>query len=448
MGGNDGVWAPGRRRLTVGLVVTITLFASEALAIATVMPDVARDLGRAGYGAAFSSFFLGSVVGALVGGPAADRYGPAPPLLAAGLLFAVGLLGGGGASAMWVLVAARALQGVGAGTSAPVSYAAIGRAYPEAARIRMFTVASTAWVVPGVVGPGLAGAVAGWFGWRWVFWGLLPLVVVALVATVPPLLRLGRVPGAETEALPSPVVAAVGLAGAVGLALAALERHSLLGGVAFGAAAVVVGFWPALLLLPAGLFRLRRGVPASVLTRGLLAWSFTGVDAFVPLSITAVRGRSVLFASVAVTLVPLVWTAGSWAADRSLERRGAPWLVRRGLLILVAGVALQGLFLVLRVPLLVGLVGTGVAGFGIGLAYSPLSATVLSLARQGEEGRASSSLTLFENLGFAIGPGVTGALVAFAERGRFSLVTALGAGWAICGAMGVAGSLLAGRLTA
>ena len=87
--GNDGVWSPGRRRLTIGLVVTITLFASEALAVATVMPDVALDLGRAGYGAAFSAFFLGSVVGALVGGPAADRYGPAPPLAVAGLIFAV-----------------------------------------------------------------------------------------------------------------------------------------------------------------------------------------------------------------------------------------------------------------------------------------------------------------------------------------------------------------------
>jgi hypothetical protein len=41
----DGVWAPARRRLTLGLVMTITLVAFEALAISTVMPVVADDLG-------------------------------------------------------------------------------------------------------------------------------------------------------------------------------------------------------------------------------------------------------------------------------------------------------------------------------------------------------------------------------------------------------------------
>ena len=121
-------------------------------------------------------------------------------------------------------------------------------------------------------------------------------------------------------------------------------------------------------------------------------------------------------------------------------------MVRRGLLILAAGVALQCLLLVGRIPLVIGLAGIIVAGFGIGLAYSPLSATVLRLAPVGEEGRASSSLTLFENLGFAIGPGVTGALVGWAERGKFSLAVGLGVGWVIAGVMGLLGALLAGRL--
>ena len=44
----DGVWAPARRRLTTGLVLTITLVAFEALAIATVMPVVSDDLGGLG----------------------------------------------------------------------------------------------------------------------------------------------------------------------------------------------------------------------------------------------------------------------------------------------------------------------------------------------------------------------------------------------------------------
>src|SRR4029079_4122860 len=63
-------------------------------------------------------------------------------------------------------------------------------ACPESARLRMFAVISTAWVLPGVLGPGLAGLVAEHAGWRWGFLGLLPLVAVAVGAALPPLRRV------------------------------------------------------------------------------------------------------------------------------------------------------------------------------------------------------------------------------------------------------------------
>jgi MFS family permease len=76
----DGVWAPARRRLTTGLVLTITLVAFEALAIATVMPVVSDDLGGLGlYGWVFSGFFLGNLLGILMAGDAADRLGTRAP---------------------------------------------------------------------------------------------------------------------------------------------------------------------------------------------------------------------------------------------------------------------------------------------------------------------------------------------------------------------------------
>ena len=78
---DDGVWAPARRRLTLGLVMTITLVAFEALAISTVMPVVKDDLGGlALYGWVFAGFFLGNLLGIVVAGQAADRRGTAFPL--------------------------------------------------------------------------------------------------------------------------------------------------------------------------------------------------------------------------------------------------------------------------------------------------------------------------------------------------------------------------------
>src|SRR5260370_22730471 len=76
----DGLWAPSRRALTAGLVLTITFVASEALAVVTVMPVVARHLGGLRlYGWVLSGVMLGSVIGIVAAGREADRRGPAVP---------------------------------------------------------------------------------------------------------------------------------------------------------------------------------------------------------------------------------------------------------------------------------------------------------------------------------------------------------------------------------
>jgi MFS family permease len=115
-GRTGGLWTPQTRALTVGLVLTITFVASEALAVVTVMPVVARDLGGLRlYGWVFSAFMLGSVVGIVAAGREADRRGPAVPFVAALILFASGLAIAGLAPSMEVLVGGRVLQGMGAG---------------------------------------------------------------------------------------------------------------------------------------------------------------------------------------------------------------------------------------------------------------------------------------------------------------------------------------------
>src|SRR2546430_10508046 len=186
-----GVWSPQRRALTTGLVLTITFVASEALAVVTVMPVVARDLGGLRlYGWVLSAVMLGSVVGIVAAGREADRRGPAVPFVAGVVLFGSGLAVAGLAPSMGVLVAGRVLQGLGAGAVLSVAYVAVGRCLPETLRARMMAVLSTAWVVPGLVGPAISAEVARLFGWRWVFLGLLAVGPVAGSIAVPALVPL------------------------------------------------------------------------------------------------------------------------------------------------------------------------------------------------------------------------------------------------------------------
>src|SRR5215471_990945 len=97
----DGLWAPERRALTVGLTATITFVAAEALAVVTVMPLVSRNLHGLGlYGFVFSAFLLGTMVGIVAAGRAADRRGPALPYVCGIVLFGVGLTVAGLAPSM------------------------------------------------------------------------------------------------------------------------------------------------------------------------------------------------------------------------------------------------------------------------------------------------------------------------------------------------------------
>ncbi len=420
--GVGGLMAPQRRALTVGLVLTITFVASEALAVVTVMPVVARDLGGLRlYGWVFSGFMLGSVIGIVAAGREADRRGPAVPFVAGVVLFGAGLALAGLAPSMGVLVAGRVLQGVGAGAVPSVAYAAIGRSLPETLRPRMMAVLSTAWVAPGLAGPAVSAEVARLFGWRWVFLGLLPIVAVAGTIAVPALIRLGppassgaeehrMIDGFRTAAGATLILAGLTLAAGSGAGPGRLG--AILGGVALIAAGAAAGLPALRRLVPPGTLTARPGLPATILSRGLLTFTFFGADAYVTLAVTAVRHRTPVVAGIAVTGATLAWTAGAWIQARLSDSWEGRRLVRTGLVIVLAGIAGMVLVLLPGVPVAEGLAAWTVAGLGIGLAYAPISLMMLQKAPPGQEGRASASLNLADVLGTAIGIGVGGAAVA------------------------------------
>ena len=97
---------------------------------------------------------------------------------------------------------------------------------------------------------------------------------------------------------------------------------------------------------------------------------------------------------------------------RGVTRVGARTFVGAGFAVVLGGLAVTAAVLVPAVPVAIGVAGWGVAGLGMGLAYAPLSLTVLREAPAGEEGLATSGLQLSDVLGTALGTGVGGALVA------------------------------------
>ena len=460
--GPDSLWSPERRGLTTGLVLTITLVAFEALAISTVLPIVARDLGDLEhYGWVFTSFFLGSLIGIAVVGGVINRGGLGRPLAIGLGLFAIGLLLGGLAMSMPMLIGARFIQGLGAGTIPPIAYVAIGRSLPESLRPRMFAILSTAWVLPGVIGPAIAGVVGETLGWRYVFLGLLPLIGVAGLLTIRAVSKVvPRGPAADAEAEAAAAERhrfpnALGVALGAGLVMLGLTPGH--GGIipvdtepgvtlVLIATGLLVGIPPLRRLTPPGTLTAQPILPAAVLLRGVMTFTFFGVDAYATLTLESWRGLSAVAAGVVLTAATISWTAGSWIQARNAGRWSSAQFVRAGMIVTVIGLISFSTILAPSVPVALAVPTFAVAGLGMGLGYAPLSLIVLRESPPETQGAASSALSLSDTLGTALGTGVSGAIVAASIRSTGVPVDGLvGAFW-VAIFVGIGGVLLTSRL--
>jgi MFS family permease len=318
----------------------------------------------------------------------------------------------------------------------------------------MFATLSTAWVVPGIVGPALAGIVAETLHWRVVFLGLLPLIAVAAALTLPALaavrpaavtLDTDRVHAlAAGRRLPVAIVLAVSAA----MVVAGLTDARPFPGLPLVVVGLAIGLPAFRRLTPSGTLSAARGLPSAVLLRGLLTFAFFCADAYVPLALQNWRGTSATEAGLALTAATLSWTAGAWTQARWIGRYGAPAFVRLGFAVVSIGVLGFTAILAPAVPIIVGVVAWAVTGLGMGFAYSPLSLTVLREAPPETQGAATAGLQLSDVLGTSLGTGVGGALIALGHRQGAEGWVGLAWAFAVGVVAAAVGFGLAGRLRA
>jgi MFS family permease len=430
---SDAAVPPGlyahRRPLAIGLVLAVTTFAFDSLSISAAMPAIADDLGGVSlYGAAFSSFMIADLLSLAVAGPVADRRGPGP-VLATGLgLFAIGLVIGGVAPTMPIVVVGRFVQGLGAGTIGSTAYVVVSRVWSDDERARMFAVLSAAWIVPSLVAPAAAGVVADALSWRLVFLGLLPFPVIAAALALGPLHDLG--PAAPELAGDGVVRARLGvgsrLAFGVLLVVLGLERDIFPIAAALVAIGTVIAFPAFRALTPLGTLRAAPGLPAVVMSRLLLSWAFFGTDAFIPLLVTGVHGESTRVGGLALTAAGLAWSTAAWGQSHLMKTRSETFLVGGGTLLIAAGIGAVAIALSADTPLWFVFVGWALGGAGMGFAANTTSVGAMARAEKGEEGSTTSAFQLADFLGVALATGLGGAIVAAGDRGGWHPSSTLG----------------------
>lgn len=445
------IFAGQLRTTTVGILILVTLVAFEAMAVSAALPTAARDLnGLGGYGWAFTGFLVANVVGMVVSGQFSDSRGPRGPLVAGMACFVGGLVLSGTATVMAQLVAGRVVQGLGSGLLITAVYVVMGQTYPEPLRPRLFAAISSAWVLPALVGPVIAGTLAQHASWRWVFLGLVPLTVIGAVLMVPVLRSL------DVDAAKRPlsdrfrILHAFAVAGGIA-ALESAGQHPSPLSVALAVVGLVALAWGLRTLLPAGTFRMRRGVAAAVATRGLLAGSFFGIEAIVPLSTSVQHGYSATAAGLPLACSGLTWSLGSWWQGRRMhadDQEHRVRLVRAGFgFVLLSALAVA----VTAQPSAPGWLiypAWALAGLGAGLTMTSASVLLLNYTNDADRGADSAALQLSDATASALTTGLAGVLVAAAARAAIGYTAAFTVLDLAMAAIALLGVLVAGQTRA
>ncbi len=417
-----------KKSLVGGLCAGVLAIAFESMSVSTAMPAAAADLGhRELYAWVFSLFVIGMMATTVVGGRIADRYGPVLPLYVGLAVFGVGLLVSGFAPVMAVLLVGRTLQGIGSGLVNIGWAVVLAHAFDASERPTLMGLFSTCWVVPSFIGPPIAAWLTKTLSWHWVFFSVLPILVLAAVLCAQPLAVLRQQHDLDPDGeQPRPVPYWAALVTGVGVAALQFAGQQF-------ADAQGRGAWTIWAALAVGVMLLLVGVPpllpvrqpknpdrpgkGSIVTllgaRFLIAGPFFGAQSFLPLMMVEQHGWTLLMAGGLLTVGAVGWTTASWVQSRSIR-----WLPR-GRIILVGNItlalALGAVGACAALPSLwlgVIIAGWVLAGFSMGFAVTSTSLAVINLSEPLAQGRNNAALQVSDSLGSSVLVALAGTIYA------------------------------------
>lgn len=406
-----------RRRLAVtAIMLAIFLAAMEATIVGTAMPTIVRELGGLElYGWVAAAYLLASTIMVPLYGKLSDLYGRRPVLLFGLAVFFAGSIGCGLAPTIHVLIAARVVQGVGAGAIQPVSMTIIGDLFTIQERTKIQGAFGAIWGVAGVCGPLLGALIVSTIGWKWVFWINLPIIVAAagLIARA-----YFDVEGDDKKRPSLDVAGAVliGLVATAVLAGAGARSFSTMGPLLVAATIGLVGFWfvekrAAEPVIPPKLVS-NRNVGSALASSTLLGAAMGASLNYIPLYVQGVLGGSPAAAGGAITPMLLGWPIAATATGRLLPRLGARTPVVIGSTLCVIATLMLSLNGSATAPSMTALY-VAIFAFGLGMGFTTTALIVALQSSVGYRERGVvTALTVFGRLlGSALGAGALGAVL-------------------------------------
>ena len=407
--------------VTLAVLALVTIVAFESMAVSTAMPAVARDLDAVrSYGFAFSVMLTAQLLGIVLAGVWSDRSGPMVGAVTGQVLLAVGAAMCGFAANLPLFLFGRALTGLGGGLLVVMLYVIAGRVYPETIRPRLFTYVSAAWVLPSLLGPPVSAWLTTNLSWRWVFWGVVPPVLITLAVLTHARNRIddsSLTAAVSTRDHSAHVrIAWAGLGIALSAGALQLGTYELVLRLSPRTALAIVGLvgivLTAPMLVPPGTWRMARGLPSVMLSRALFIGAFYASITYVPLFLVGQRGLTLQAAGLALAVGAIGWAAGAWYQGHDHLHLPRYRLVEVGGALLASGLGMLSAVAWLGLAWWIVPLSLVVCGVAMGLGVTTTTVLALELSPVEEHGAASSSLQLADVLGSVLG--IAAATAAFA----------------------------------
>ncbi|GLW66907.1 hypothetical protein Arub01_51510 [Actinomadura rubrobrunea] len=404
---------------SAGLSLGVLLSVLDQTVVATALPEIAADVGGLGsIGWVATAYLLASTATGALYGRISDRFGRRATFLAAVGVFTAASALCATADTLGLLIAFRALQGIGAGGLFVLPSIALSELFPAEQRGKVQGYLGAVFAVGSVGGPLVGGVLTDRLSWRWIFYVNIPLGLLAILLTATAL----RLPaGARRTRLDLPGSALV--VAAVVAVMLAIEwggrDHAWGSATILGLLAAAVVLFAAFVwwerrspdpVLPLRLMAgpvLRIAVPAAVLLGALLYGSVF----FLPTYFQHAHGMTATEAGFA--LIPFVgaFVVASGASGRLASSLGRhkPFIVA-GAVVMTAGIGLLGR---LGDGASYGLVAaeTVVLGLGVGLIMQLLVTIAQNAVPPADLAATTSLIMSTRGLGTALGVAFFGALL-------------------------------------
>ena len=405
-----------KRNILIALTVAMFLGAVEGTVVTTAIPTIVKDLqGFEIISLVFSVYLLTSAISTPIYGKLSDLYGRKNILSIGIIIFLVGSCLCGVSQTMYMLILARAIQGVGAGAIFTVTYTIVGDVFTVEEKPKVQGIIGTVWGIASLAGPFLGGILIDMLSWHWIFFINLPFGILSVI-----LLQKNLDETFEKKKH------TIDFAGIITLSIAMIIFLNIFlssENISFNRNIFIVASVIITIILLFVFYKIERKakepiIPFDIFTKTstiinsvsfLASAVLIGADVYLTIYMQNVLGFNAKVSGLALAPMSVSWLIASVVLGKCIGKYGGKAVIIISNVILVISTILLPT-LTINSSILLVLVYVFIMGFGFGGAFTTLTIIVQESVEYNKRGVAMATNSLLRTLGQTIGVSVFGSI--------------------------------------